>query len=380
MSDKTDKSQLTEPSQGALFDTLPERTQSCSMQTSVVDDNAREHLLISLLALASVKGVGFRALCAMFDSGFLQYVWEWDLAEIRHHLSLLSSKPRDDVSQSIYVKKEELWETGKKSSKNLSEQETTFIPLGHQSYPTALNRLDNPPRWIFVQGNLDVLHSMSITAVVGTRNPSPAGCKLAYRCAKELVTRNLIVLSGLAEGIDEQAHLGAVDYYGQSIAVLGHGLNIEQASRNRDLQSIILVTDGAIVSEYLPDAFPSRQNFLRRNELQAAFAKVVIPIECPTLQSGTGATIRRAMHLGTPIVGVVPANVDEQSLLETKMILSELGHPVFTVLNSNSQDFWNKLNEIFPVHDWEPNLRARQDRFFRIIERPIIEAMKKSSV
>jgi DNA processing protein len=304
-------------------------------------------------------------------------VWEWDVEEIAHQWSLLSSKARDDLSQTVYVKKNELLEIGKKASKELYEQDIKFVPFGHESYPPALHRLSHPPRWIFVQGNMQTLHSASIAAVVGTRKPSLAGCVLAYRCAKELVTYNLIVLSGLAEGIDEQAHLGAVDHYGQSIAVLGHGLNAEQAASRQALQTKILVTDGAIISEYLPNDFPSRQNFLRRNELQAALAKVVVPIESPSLQSGTGATIRRAMHLGTPVVGVIPAHVSEKSLLDTKTVLSELGHPVFTVLNSNSHDFWNKLKEIFPAHNWEMNPQTRQDRFFRIVEHQILDARKK---
>jgi hypothetical protein len=84
VSDKTDKPHLAEPTQRTLFDTLPEAKSSRPALASVVDNPTREHLLVSLMALASLKGIGFRTLCSMFDAGFLHNVWEWGLEEIAH--------------------------------------------------------------------------------------------------------------------------------------------------------------------------------------------------------------------------------------------------------------------------------------------------------
>jgi predicted Rossmann fold nucleotide-binding protein DprA/Smf involved in DNA uptake len=115
------------------------------------------------------------------------------------------------------------------------------------------------------------------------------------QCAAELVRRNVVVLSGLAKGIDENAHVGAIDYFGQSIAVLGQGIAHHESGGDTVLANRILDFDGAVISEYLPKDSSSRNSFLRRNELQVALSRVVIPIESPSLESGTGATIRRAL-------------------------------------------------------------------------------------
>src|SRR5690606_24574961 len=155
------------------------------------------------------------------------------------------------------------------------------------------------PRWLFAEGDLGALNSSPIIGVVGTRKASSEGLRLAYQLGKELVARNIVVLSGLAEGIDEQAHLGAVDSYGQSIAVLGQGINAKISLSNDALVRKIVRSDGLLISEYLPQEYPSRRKYLRRNELQAALSQLIIPVECPSLASGTGATIRRARTFGT---------------------------------------------------------------------------------
>lgn len=362
-----------------LFDVVGEDKVS-SAPPAVVDDAARDDLLVSLLALASVKGIGFKTLCAMFDAGFLSSVWDWDLNEIAHQWSLLPSKPRLDLARNVYERRQMLLEAGKRAAEGLHKQQVVFLPLGHSNYPRSLLKLKDPPRWLFARGNLEAVQSECMIAVVGTRKPSSEGKKLAYGCARELVYHNIIVLSGLAKGIDELAHLGAVHHYGQSVAVLGHGINAALASSSQTLWSSIVETDGSVISEYLPQMGPTRENFLRRNELQAAMASVVIPIECPSMTSGTGATIRRATNLGTPVVGVVPHNVREPTLVATRDNLAKLGYPVFTLSGETSDEFWAYLRAKLPNHKWDRDPRPRQDRLFSIVERRLLEAKSRASL
>lgn len=365
--------------QRRLFDVVSQPRTSTG-PPAVVDDATRDDLLVSLLALAAVKGIGFKTLRAMFDTGFLWGVRNWDLSETAHHWSLLPSKPRLDLVRRVHDRKEKLLEQGQKAAEDLCRQEIRFAPLGHRNYPTSLLKLKDPPRWLFITGNQEAVQSESMIAVVGTRNPSSEGEKLAYGCARALVYWNIVVLSGLAQGIDERAHLGAVHYYGQTVAVLGHGINAALATSSKKLWSSILETDGSIISEYLPSVRPSRENFLRRNELQAAMAKVVIPIESPSMASGTGATIRRAMKLGTPVVGVIPDNLREPTLVATRDNLSELGCPVFTLSRESSDKFWAHLRSMLPNHTWDPDPRPRQDRFFSILERRLLQAKTRASL
>lgn len=341
-----------------------------------ITNEIRDKLLVTLLGLATVKGVGFRTLCHMFDTGLLHQIWDLELNEVVEKLAELPGKP-SVPGKLIYEEKQGLLEIGHSATDDLRNQNVTFVPLGHKDYPETLLSLAEPPRWIFVNGDLDVLRSGAIVAIIGTREASSEGQELAYRCARELVTFNIVVLSGLAKGIDEKAHEGAVDYYGQSIAVLGHGFNNSYAPLNRKLVNKILNTDGAIISEYLPSDPPSRVNYLRRNELQAALAKAVIPIECPRLESGTGATIRRAMRLNKPVVGFFPIGTNEPNLQATRENLHKLGHQVISVSENHSHEFLNYLRKIIPNHFWHATPQSRQDRFFHLIERQVLAAKKK---
>ena len=375
-----DSAQRNEYRQEGLFELPLETAISDDSSLTTIDDLARDELLVSVLALASVRGIGSRTLHAMFDTGFLWCVWQWDLGEISHHWSLLPGKRRPDLAKLIYDERQKLLETGRKAVEDFHKQEISFVPLGHESYPGTLRRLREPPRWVFVKGNLEAIQSESVIAVVGTREASLEGQKLAYRCAQELVRRNIIVLSGLARGIDEKAHSGAVDCYGQSIAVLGHGISSAYTQIDKTLLSKILDRDGAVISEYFPSEPPSRQRFLRRNELQAAMGRVIIPIECPSMQSGTGATIRRAMGLKTPVVGIIPNNATEKALTATRDNLSRLGHSVYAVFGGNTDELWARLKSILPDHGWDMDPRIRQDRLFSSIEGELLEAKERVSL
>ena len=369
--------EMRTPKQGELFPEDHSERENPKRPFAVVDDATRSDLLVSVLSLASVDGVGIATLAAMFDTGFLPHVWDWDLETTLHEWMRLPVKSRADLAKSIHENRGILLESGHKASDELRRQHIHFVPLGHESYPARLQELADPPRWLFVKGDLDAVKSTCAIAVVGTRDASEQGRRLAYRCAEELARRDVVVLSGLARGIDEWAHLGAVESYGQSIAVLGHGVNPSYLSSNHKLWARIVETEGAIVSEYPPLTPPRREYYLRRNELVAALARVVIPIECPTMASGTGATIRRAMSLGTPISGVIPANSLEPTIAATARNLAELGLSVFTLSPGGARDFWDFLEAKIPNHPWTLDSTIRQDRLLRVAERMLLEARSK---
>lgn len=366
--------------QRSLFTTLPNQAnRSIEGNFRPLDDYERDVLLRSLIALYQIRGIGFRTLRTLFDAGFLLRMPDLSSAEILEELTELigGGKHQSGLIKAIMQDTQALFDKGNRQIGELTLQQVLFAPIGHVSYPKALLRLTDPPRWVFIQGNIEALHSDSIIAVVGTRTATPAGLKLAYGCARHLVQRNVVVLSGLARGIDQKAHQGATDYAGQTIAVLGQGLTVTETPTERKLWSDIIDMEGAIVSEYLPGDLPSRTSYLRRNELQVALSKVVIPIECPSLESGTGGTIRRAQSIGTPVIGVSVNNDDENTLISTRINLEKLGIKVFTISSENSREFWSELERIMPHHDWTINPQPRQDRFFRTIEDRILVAKKK---
>lgn len=364
---------------------LPKKGNSSSMIRSNAE---RDDLLVALMALDTIRGLGFKTMRLLFDSGLLEKIWQMETEEIVMQWSRISEpglgthskQRRVDLPKILANEKQSLLDKGYRGSKELAKQRIAFVPRGHKSYPEMFERLADPPRWIFVKGSLDAIRSSSIVAVVGSRNASTLGLTLAKQCAEELAKRNIIVLSGLAKGIDEKAHLGATEWFGQSIAVLGHGISAPEATSDFALWNRILENEGSIVSEYLPSDPPSRHTFLRRNELQVALSRVVIPVECPSLESGTGATIRRALAIGTPVVGIIPSQNEEKSLELTRSNLGKLGIPIFTVRNGNSGEFWAYLAKKIPEHKWSADPTIRQDRFFETETERFVSAQKKLSL
>ncbi len=355
------------PRQASLFD--KDMNTGDPGPLRLVDDATRDKLLLTLMSLRSMKGIGFVTLCSMFDKGVVLSLFSLGAAELETQLSMIQPKQRIELIKALSSGKDNLLENGRKAVQQMSSQDIRFVVKGHSDYPESLLRLQEPPRWLFVQGNVSILKSQSIIAVVGTRSATIDGQRLAYLCASQLAKKNVVVLSGLAKGIDEKAHLGSTDYFGQSIAILGFGLDSSSSWQTNQLWKKILDTDGAIISEYFPGESATKQSFLMRNRLQAALSKVVIPVECPTLESGTGATIRRAIAVGTPVIGVTSSGngVNESQLASTKGNLLRLGCRVFSLQNGASIDFWNYLQGVMPEHKWLADPLARQERYFRTI-------------
>jgi DNA protecting protein DprA len=348
-------------------------------QNYLVNDFSRDQLLLALMSLQSLKGIGFVTLCSMFDSGIVQSLFSLSIDELDIHFSNIQHRQRLELIKAISTNKEAFLETGRKSIEQMNSRGIRFVVKGHLDYPESLLKLQEPPRWLFVQGNVSVLKSHSIIGIVGTRDATIDGQRLAYLCASQLAKKNIVVLSGLAKGIDEKAHLGATDYFGQSIAILGFGLDYSGGSQGNNSWRKILETDGAIVSEYFPNESATKESFLRRNRLQAALSKAVIPVECPTLESGTGATIRRALAIGTPVIGITSTGngINENHLASTKSNLLKLGCKFFSLQNGEALNFWSYLQEIMPEHSWNADPSERQERFFRSIVEQITATKKR---
>jgi DNA processing protein len=366
-----------DPLQRSLFDLTQE---SKKQALSPVNDETRDRLLLSVLAVGSVKGVGFRSICLAWDADILTELLDKSNNGLKSKVLAITENKRIDLIKAVEADKSKMRDDAKRILAELDRQHMTFVPIGHKDYPSTLLKLSEPPRWIFIKGEITQVNNQSIIGVVGTRTATSRGLKLAYQTGFELAKRNITVLSGLAKGIDESAHRGTVDCFGQSIAILGHGILTKEATYDQSLLANLLEYDGCLVSEYLPYDPPSRFGFLRRNELQAALSKVIIPIECPSLESGTGATIRRALNIGTPVVGVIPEGETEQSLLETKANLERLGLQVFLISPGNSKVFWEFLEKIIPEHDWSEGSEKRQLRFFCKIEKQILDVAVKLDI
>ena len=151
------------------------------------------------------------------------------------------------------------------------------IKLQDPSYPVALAEIYNPPKLLYIQGQLlpETVH----VAIVGTRKSTNYGRRVAYDLAAELARAGLIIVSGLAAGIDTAAHEGALAAGGITVAVQGRGLNDIYPAENRDLGRRIITGGGAILSEYEAKEPPLFYHFPERNRIIAGLSSGVIVVE-----------------------------------------------------------------------------------------------------
>ncbi|MCZ6599093.1 MAG: DNA-processing protein DprA [Planctomycetota bacterium] len=173
------------------------------------------------------------------------------------------------------------------------------------SWPEELDWIDGPPEELWARGRLDLLARKPRVAVVGSRSPTPYGEAQARRFAWELAARGVVVISGLARGIDRCAHLAALDAGGATMALLGSGVDQpwpagETANR--------IVREGLLLSEFPPGQPPRRHHFPLRNRLISGLSDAVLVVEA-AYASGSLITARWAADQGRTVC-VIPGRVD----------------------------------------------------------------------
>jgi len=173
------------------------------------------------------------------------------------------------------------------------------IPIESEKYHPLLKEIPVPPKTIYIRGDLPNNNEILI-AIVGTRKVTLEGRMTAKQIAKDLARSGIVVVSGLAMGIDTAAHEGALAGGGKTLAVLANGLDEVYPRSNFNLAQEILKNKGALISEY-PKGTPSYPNqFLERNRIISGLCKATIIIEAP-IHSGALVTARHALDQGREI-------------------------------------------------------------------------------
>ena len=190
------------------------------------------------------------------------------------------------------------------------EQGGTLVTFSSPEYPERLKEIYDPPPVLWLRGNASLLARPSL-AVVGTRHPSPYGSGVAEMLARDLAVRRLLILSGMARGIDTCAHKGALAARMPTVAVWGTGIDVIYPKENKKLAEEILATGGAIVSEVPMGTFPAPQNFPRRNRIISGLSIAVLVVEASE-NSGTRVTARCASEQNRDLYAV-PGNVTNKN-------------------------------------------------------------------
>ncbi len=214
---------------------------------------------------------------------------------------------------------------GYKKSKSGSEG---HIIISDSEYPQLLRNIDIPPDKLYYLGDISILKKNCV-AIVGTRKPSEYGKHIAYNLARNLARQGFVIVSGLAYGIDAEAHRGALSCRGATIAVLGSGIDFFPAS-NKILRDNI-AESGLIISEYSDGTHGSRYTFPIRNRIISGLSLATVVVEAG-LSSGSLITAERASEQGRSVYAL-PGNIDHTGSLGTNKLIMDGAIPLIALDN-----------------------------------------------
>jgi DNA processing protein len=241
----------------------------------------------------------------------------------------------------------------------------TIITLACPEYPEQLREIYDPPPVLWIRGAVQLLSRPSI-AVVGTRHPSPYGTGVAEMLSRDLAARRLIIVSGMARGIDTCAHKGALAARTPTIAVWGTGIDVVYPKENRKLAEDILATGGAIVSEVPIGTFPAPQNFPRRNRIISGLSIGVLVVEASE-NSGTRVTARCAAEQSRDLYAV-PGNVTAQNSWTPNTLIKQGAKLV-----ASWEDVWEDLpSQVRLQLEQEAGLESKPETAASLLPDPVL--------
>jgi DNA processing protein len=297
-----------------------------SLQQS--DAVVREQARMAWMALTLTPGMGpTRIWKAMNRLGAAEQVFEASLTELEG-LGMPAQS-----AQFVFEGKARA--AAEDETKRVAEAGGTVLTPEDEAYPERLREIYDPPAVLWIRGDVTLLARPGI-AVVGTRQPSPYGAGMAELLSRDLANRRMVILSGMARGVDTAAHKGAIEAGGKTVAVWGTGIDVIYPKENKKLAESIVATGGTIVSEYPLGTFPAPQNFPIRNRILSGMSVGVLVIEAAEY-SGTRITARCAMEQNRDVYAV-PGNVTNKNAWGPNTLIKQGAK-----LTATWEDIWEDL-------------------------------------
>lgn len=222
------------------------------------------------------------------------------------------------------------------------------------TFPQKLLPIPDPPKELYVLGDLSSLLKNPCLAVVGSRKVTPYGRGVTENLVSAVAARGVTIISGLALGVDSVAHKAALDAGGKTIAVLPCGLDKPYPATHRQLARRILEQGGALVSEYPVDTPPLQHHFIARNRIVSALGDAVLITEAAA-KSGTMHTVGFALDQGKAVLAV-PGNITSTLSEGTNNLIKTGATPVTTpqdILNALGLDQQLQMEEVLAANEQE---------------------------
>jgi DNA processing protein len=249
----------------------------------------------------------------------------------------------------------------------VAAQNASIVTYGCETYPERLREIYDPPPVLWVRGDARLLSRPAI-AVVGTRHPSPYGSGVAEMLARDLAARRLLIVSGMARGIDSCAHKGALAARMPTVAVWGTGIDVVYPKENKKLAGEILSLGGAILSELPMGTFPAPQNFPRRNRILSGLCLAVLVVEAGE-NSGTRVTARCAADQNRDLFAV-PGNVTSKGSWTPNTLIKQGAKLVATW-----EDVWEELSsEVRLQLEAEAPPESKEESQASLLPEPVLRA------
>jgi DNA processing protein len=250
------------------------------------------------MALTRIDGLGIRGCHRLIEHfGSPQAAYMASLTELE------SCGVPARVAQAIFA--QEALKDAEREVEEASKADCELIAFDSEDYPPLLKQIPDAPLLLYVRGDAKVLSQYAV-AVVGSRRPSAYGSSVAHRLAHDLARRQLVVVSGLARGVDSAAHRGALEAQGKTVAVLGSGIDVIYPRENKRLADEI-AKSGAVISEFPLATGPTPENFPIRNRIISGLSLGVVVVEAAEY-SGSLITARLALEQNREVYAV-PGNI-----------------------------------------------------------------------
>lgn len=244
------------------------------------------------LAFYMCKGLGVKTLLVLSQTQCLASLF--DLTHIQLQALGLTANQASNLLKTD-------WEKVKHYEQLIIDNRIIAVSIFDDAYPNELKQIVSAPLLLFCKGDTSLLSAPQI-AIVGSRNATPTGLEIAAEFAYQLTLSQVVVTSGMARGIDGAAHKGALAGNGQTIAVLGTGVDVFYPKRHKLLTEQVLEC-GLLVSEFLPGTAAHAHNFPRRNRIISGLSLGVLIVEAQ-IKSGSLITVRYALEQNKEVFAV----------------------------------------------------------------------------